>query len=199
MNNDNNEIIQNQLKILQELSSLKKDFNSKIKYDEQKEKTIDKLHNELQIYRNDLYKKLLLPMINDLIHFITRNEKETEYLENFSKEELLQRIKDINDDLKDILYRQGVESYNLENDEFDPKKQKIINTLETDKKELDKKIANHRTPGYEWEGKIIKHENVDIYLYSPPENTQSTENIQKEEEINKNENKENFQEEESNE
>jgi molecular chaperone GrpE len=158
-------IIENQSKILDELMSLKKDFQSKIKYDEQKEITITKLHDELQLYKRDLYKKMLLPVINDLIHFSDRTEKDLEFLVDVPAEKLMERIHDFLDDLRDVLYRQGVEPYKLENDDFDPKKQKIIKTIETNDKELDKKVANHKFYGYEWEEKIIKPESVEVYVY----------------------------------
>ncbi len=162
---NNTEILETQTKILEEITSLKKEFQSKIKYDEQKEKTITKLHDELQIYKRDLYKKLLLPMINDVIQFTNRAEKDFEFLKDATAEKLFERMYDFLDDLRDVLYRQGVEAYKLDGDDFDPKKQKIIKTIETDKKELDKKVAEHKTFGYEWEGKIIKHEGVNLFVY----------------------------------
>ena len=167
---EKNDILENQSKILDEINSLKKEFQSKIKYDEQKEKTITKLHDELQIYKRDLYKKLLLPMINDVIQFTNRAEKDFEFLSDAPAEKLFERMYDFLDDLRDVLYRQGVEAYKLENDDFDPKKQKILKTIETDNKDLDKKVANHKTFGYEWEDKIIKPEGVNVYLYAEPEN-----------------------------
>lgn len=166
MTEENNvESLDAQSKILEEINSLKKEFKSKIKYDEQKEKTITKLHDELQIYKRDLYKKLLLPMINDVIQFTNRAEKDFEFLADANREKLFERMYDFLDDLRDVLYRQGVEAYKLEGDVFDPKKQKILKTIETNSKELDKKVANHKTYGYEWEGKIIKPEGIDIYVY----------------------------------
>ncbi len=161
----NVETLDTQSKILEEINFLKKEFQSKIKYDEQKEKTITKLHDELQLYKRDLYKKLLLPMINDIIQFTNRAEKDFEFLNDAPAEKLFERMYDFLDDLRDVLYRQGVEAYKLEGDDFDPKKQKILKTIETSKNDLDKKVAKHKTYGYEWEGKIIKPEGIDIYVY----------------------------------
>jgi len=166
---NNNLQLENQSKILEELNTLKKEFQSKIKYDEQKEKTITKLHDELQVYKRDLYKKMLLPIINDLIHFTNRSEKDLDFLKDAPADKLLERLHYFLDDVRDVLDRQGVEAFKLESDEFDPKKQKILKTIETDDPSLDKKIANHRLFGYEWEDKIVKHEGVDIYVYTPQE------------------------------
>jgi len=161
--------LENQIKIIEEMNSLKKEFQSKIKYDEQKEKTITKLHDELQIYKRDLYKKMLLPLINDLIHFTIRSEKDMEFLKDVPADKLQERMYDFLDDLRDILERQGVEPFKLDDDDFNPKKQKILKTIDTDKKELDKKVANHKFHGYEWDEKIIKHEMVELYTYIPNE------------------------------
>ena len=153
--------------ILLELRKLNKQFESKIKYDEQKEKTIERLHSELQKYKADLYKKMLLPIVNDLIRFIEREERNLHFLKENppSIGKLIDRFFDLFDDMRDILYNQGIDAYKEEGDIFDPKRQKIIKKIITDDSNKDKKVANHRNWGYEWDGKIIKPEGVDLFIY----------------------------------
>jgi len=161
---DKTEIILNTLKqneIL--LNNINAQFESKLKYDSHKEKIIDKLHEELQKHKEDLYKQMLKPLVLDLIFFIEQNQKRNVFL----------KIKEIDEnieDLKDILEKQGVNSFKLTSDVFDPLKQKIVKTVETDKIELDKKICEHLYYGYEWENKLLKQEGVSVYVYKKNEN-----------------------------
>ncbi len=164
---NNSDIIKSNESIIKELKRLNKQFSSKLKYDEQKDRTIEQLHSELQKYKQDLYKKMLLPMVNDLIHFIEREERDINFLATNppSSEKLLERFFDLFDDMRDILYNQGIDPYKEIDDIFNPKRQKILKKIETGDLEKDKKVANHKTWGYEWEGKIIKAEGVDLYIY----------------------------------
>jgi len=167
----NNDIIKSNESIIKELKRLNKQFSSKLKYDEQKDRTIEQLHSELQKYKQDLYKKMLLPMVNDLIHFIEREERDINFLAANppSSEKLLKRFFDLFDDMRDILYNQGIDPYKEIDDVFNPKRQKILKKIVTGDFKKDKKVANHKTWGYEWEGKIIKAEGVDLYIYKDVE------------------------------
>src|SRR5579863_4500668 len=50
-----------------EMQRLREDFETKVKYDESKERLIDSLHRELQVYREGLHFKILKPVVIDLI------------------------------------------------------------------------------------------------------------------------------------
>ncbi len=67
----NNDTIEIQLNSIQgHLDRLEKEFQSKFKYDQHKEKIIDNLHKEVQEYKADLIKRLLQPIIMDIIYVI---------------------------------------------------------------------------------------------------------------------------------
>src|SRR4051812_8683235 len=53
--------------MLAELRELRERFESKIRYDEVKERQIDALHEELQGYRQGLYQQIMQPVVMDLI------------------------------------------------------------------------------------------------------------------------------------
>src|SRR5437879_2106397 len=53
--------------LLTTMQGLKQDFETKVKYDESKERMIDTLHSELQSYREGLHFKILRPLFIDLI------------------------------------------------------------------------------------------------------------------------------------
>lgn len=156
--------------ILEEITFLNKKFDEKIKYDEWKNTLFDNLHKELQKYRNGIVDKNLESMALDIIQIIdtyqkivdTFTEKEVSE-ENYKK--LLNILMDINIDLHDALYRQGIEPYETDDKIVDVKKQKIIKTINTTNPELNNIIEKKLAPGYEHNGKIIRPERISIYKY----------------------------------
>lgn len=65
--------------------------------------------------------------------------------------------------MEDILYRQNIESYQVDGEEVDVKRQKIIRIVETDDRSRDNLIAERVAEGYEKEGKVIRPERIKIY------------------------------------
>lgn len=152
-----------------QMTKLEKHFESKIKYDKHKENTIDKLHHELQKYKDDLIGKLLRPIFMDIIEVIDDVNKLLKSLEEKGEinnpEKLLKLLKGLPEDLEDKLYRHGVEVVEEMPDVFDPSIQKIIKVLLTNEELLDKQIGEKLKNGYRWEGKLIRHEMVTVYKY----------------------------------
>ena len=73
-------------------------------------------------------------------------------------------------DIEDILYRYGFEAYstNIEDVEFDSKRQRIAKTLTTDDISRDRKIAERLRKGFIYEGNIIRPEMVSVYTFKLP-------------------------------
>jgi len=157
-------------KLEKQFTDLNNDFIVKLQYDQHKEKIIDNLHRELQTYRNDILKKLIQPMIMNIIQMIDDYNKLKNYYEQLNTEEiaplkLLNIITDIPDDLNEILYRQNVEPYHTDQNKFDPNKQRVSKRIQTTDSSLDKIVSKKIRPGYIWEGKIIRPEMVEVYVY----------------------------------
>lgn len=158
-------------KINQSIQEVKEEFDSKVKYDKHKDKIIDELHEELQGYKDDIIHKLLRPVITDIIYNIDNNNKTVQALKEkdaaeIDPQKLMGIIEGQSEDLEDILYRQGVEDFTYVTPEFDPKKQKIIKTVETEDKEKDRTISRSVKKGYMFENRVIRHELVEVYVYS---------------------------------
>ncbi|MGX2958152.1 nucleotide exchange factor GrpE [Peribacillus sp. JNUCC 23] len=156
------------VKLENKLGILGKEFNTKLVVDEGKEKIIDNLHRELQLYKDDQIKDIVKPLINDLILMSDRTRK---IVEGFEKDEelypkkLLRILNDCVQDIEDILYRQGVESFTSDSETFDIKRQQIVKTIKTDDSSKDKKIAEITGKGYEWDGKLLRHEKVNVFVF----------------------------------
>lgn len=153
------------------LHKLNNDFEAKLKYDQHKDKVIDNLHKELQMYKDNSFQERLTPIIMDLILSIDRTGKILKGLpqdEEFKK--FIKVIKESIIDLEDILYKQGVEAYEEEGTSFDSNRQKVVKTVKTNQPELDKQIAERLGKGYERDERIIRKELVTVYVYEAASN-----------------------------
>jgi len=156
--------------IKDQLKELSKTFESKLRYDEHKNKIIDDLHKSLQEYREGLVKKYLHRIVTDIIKIVDDMRKFTShYKDQPASEEtsakLHKYIENIASDLEDLFAWEGVVPFNSEGETFDPSRQRILNKIETDDPEKDKTVAERLRPGYEWDGKIIRPEMVSVYIY----------------------------------
>ncbi|URZ02145.1 nucleotide exchange factor GrpE [Clostridium felsineum] len=154
-----------------QIENLKEEFESKVKYDKHKDDIIDSLHEQLQDYKNDIIGKMIKPLLTDIIYTIDNNNKTCEALKEkdaaeFTKEKVLKVVSGLSEDLEDMLYRQGVEEFTFDFPEFDPKRQKIVKTVETEDKDKDRTVARSIKKGYLLEGKVIRHELVEVYVYN---------------------------------
>lgn len=158
-----------------QLASLSQSFDSKIKYDEHKNKIIDDLHHALQEYRDGLIKKYLHRIVIDVIKIVDDMRKFTSYYDNESHKDettkkILNYIENIASDMEDLFSWEGVMPFTCEGDKFDPSRQRIIQKVETDDPAKNKTIAHRLRPGYEWDGKVIRPEMISAYIYlnEPP-------------------------------
>ncbi|MDZ7830952.1 MAG: nucleotide exchange factor GrpE [Desulfobacterales bacterium] len=155
--------------IEQQLENLADAFESKIKYDEHKNKVIDDLHQSLQDYRNGLLKKYLQRIFTDVIKIIDDARKlighyREQPLSEENNAKLLQYLEDMAQELEDMFAWEGVEAFTTEGDTLEPTRQRVVNKIETDDPLKDKTIAQRLRPGYEWDGKVIRPEIVSIYI-----------------------------------
>jgi molecular chaperone GrpE (heat shock protein) len=153
------------------LGLLAKDFETKLKYDEHKEKIIDMLHRELQEYKQDLLKKLVLSFVLDTIKLADDIRKWIAHFKALDPSQrdpikLFRYLEAIPSDLEDIFHWQGVKPFSSTEGEFDPARQRALKRIPTEDADLDKTIAHSIRPGYEWEGKVIRQEMVAVYIHS---------------------------------
>lgn len=165
-------LLQNSENLLEQVSALNKKFDQKIKTDMHKAEMFDNMHKELTQYKNGLITQVINNILIDIIQIIDINDKNISLFENqdYSEEnyeKIIKILKGISEDLTDVLYRQSVEPYTL--DEIDVKRQKILQVIPTNDISLDRTIAKKIVPGYEKDGKIIRPERISIYKYKESE------------------------------
>lgn len=153
--------------------SLRQLFEQKIFYDEEKDRIIQKLHQELQQHKDDFYGSLIKPILVDLIYFrndVLKLVKHCRNEEGLTVEKLLSLLEGYAEDVGYILEKYDVEIFSMDSDLFTPIKQQIVEIVETQDCELDKAIAERVTQGYSLRGKIIRPEMVKVYKLQQPAN-----------------------------
>ena len=156
--------------INQKLDSLAKTFESKLKYDEHKNKIIDELHQSLQEHRQGLLQKYVqrifmdvLKVVDDIRKFSShynKNQPDDDAMDKF-----LNFLESTASDLEDLFLWEGISSYVCEGNNLEPVRQRVLNKISTDDPTKDKIIAERIRPGYEWNGKILRPEIVSVYVY----------------------------------
>jgi molecular chaperone GrpE (heat shock protein) len=163
--------LQQQLDAIQsQLVQLTDEFQGKLKYDAHKDDIIDRLHQELQEYKQDIVKKHILSIVLDVVKVADDIRKWIVYFRSLDVSQrdpvkLFRYLEAIPSDLEDIFYWQGVRPYSNTEGPFDPARQRTIKKIATDDISKDKTIAKSIRPGYEWEGKVIRQEMVAVYVY----------------------------------
>lgn len=65
--------------------------------------------------------------------------------------------------IEDILYRQGVEPFEVEGDDFDPRRQRAVATVPTDDAARNRTIAARHRKGFRAGDRVIRAEVVSVY------------------------------------
>jgi molecular chaperone GrpE len=156
--------------IKQQLDSLSKAFESKLKYDEHKNKIIDELHQNLQEYRQGLVQKYVNRIFIDVLKVVDDIRKfSAHYINNRGKDEttdkFLNFLESTASDLEDLFSWEGIKPFVCEGSNLDTTRQRVTNKMPTDDPSKDKLIAERIRPGYEWNGKIIRPEIVSVFIY----------------------------------
>jgi molecular chaperone GrpE len=151
------------------IDGLRSTFERELRGEASRERIVDRLHAELQDYKQDLLLKVQRPIFIDLIQLhddvgkmiATRAPAEPPGSGITAFRGLLESIQTA---IEDILYRQGVEPFSLETCEFDPKRQRAISTAPTEDSGLNKTVAARIRKGFVAGEKLIRPELVSVFL-----------------------------------
>jgi molecular chaperone GrpE len=147
------------------LDGLQALFDREIRAEATREKVVDRLHAELQEYKQDLLLKLLRPIFVDLIQLHDDIGKMVDSQAGRDGEvvRLLDVMRGFQQGIEDILYRQGVEPFAGEADTFDPRRQRAVATVPTDDPAANKTVAFRHRKGFQAGDKVIRPEIVSVY------------------------------------
>lgn len=135
-----------------------------------KDEQIDKLHNELQFYKDDHSSKFINQVMKAVIKVRKDMMKRTasQSWEELSVAELKREYEYVLDDLTDLLEQQNIDPYETPAGEpFSAAKHQVRKIFPTDDESLDKTIKESISEGYTKGEKILIVERVDVYQYKP--------------------------------
>ena len=169
-NNENSEKMFEEIKALNEkIANLNDMFLKKIQSMEFEKNVVNDLHKELQGYKDDLYFKLIKPTLMDLIDMKNSFKRGIENFSQKTEAEKMNFLETFIFEIDTILEKNDIEIYetDITNEQnFDVKKQKIVEKIETDKKENHGKVFKVKSNGYIYKGKVISPEKVEVYVYN---------------------------------
>jgi len=149
------------------LDGLQALFEREVRAEATREKVVDRLHAELQEYKQDLLLNVLRPVFVDLIQLHDDIGKMLAAHAHGEGEvgRLLDLMRSYQQAIEDILYRQGVEPYSLEESTFDPRRQRAVATVPTDDPSQVKTIAARHRKGFQTQNgeRIIRPEIVSVF------------------------------------
>ncbi len=162
-----------------QIGELQREFEGKLKYDAHKDEIIDRLHSELQEYKQDIIKKYVLSIVMDVVKVADDIRKWLAYFRSLEVSQrdprkLFRYLEAIPSDLEDVFYWHGVKPFSSQEGSFDPARQRAIKKVPTDDPALDKNVAHSIRPGYEWETKVIRQEMVAVYVYQAEQESLDT-------------------------
>ncbi|QEH37746.1 Protein GrpE [Aquisphaera giovannonii] len=151
----------------QKFSTLQAIFDREVRAETARERVVDRLHAELQEYKQDLLLKVQRPIFIDLIqlHDDIGKMADAQPAEDEARSAAVRgAFESIRTAIEDILYRQGVEPYRNEAEEFDPRRQRAVTTVPTDLPEQTRTVAVRHRPGFQAGDKVIRPEIVSVYM-----------------------------------
>jgi molecular chaperone GrpE len=151
------------------LEALETRFDREIRAESTREKVVDRLHAELQEYKQDLLLNTLRPVFIDLIQLHDDIGKVAVAGDESPEEvrRLVVLMEGFQQGIEDILYRQGVEPFRVEGDAFDPRRQRAVSTVPTDDPGRAKSVASRLRKGFQSAEKVIRPEIVSVFAYKP--------------------------------
>src|SRR4051794_32077696 len=125
------------------LDGLQALFDRENRAEATREKVVDRLHAELQEYKQGLILGILRPVFVDLIQLHDDIGKMVSARREAVGDaaQLVELMRGYQQGIEDILYRQGVEPFESEGDAFDPRRQRALSTVSTDVPDRNKRVA----------------------------------------------------------
>lgn len=163
-----------------DFDALAEAFERRAAQDTFREQQVRTLHQELQQYRRDLVEQTARPLINGMIQIhddagtVLRALAE-EPPEELTTDRLLGLLESFHKGIEIVLAQNGIDAYSEPGDEFDPRRQKIIDTVPTTDEQQCGHVADHVRSGFERGDRILLKERVAIYSQqAPPPGTKDT-------------------------
>lgn len=156
------EMVSAQVKLSEQIKAL---LEERLSYDATKEKTIDKINEELKTYKDNFFFQLQKPIFIELIMLydsLERTLNSMETTEDLSKEQITEWLQALKDELLEILYRRDIMPFDEHPDVLDYKLHKTVKTVPTSEESENNKVEKVIKAGFRWNDKVLRPEEVII-------------------------------------
>ncbi|MEO3785240.1 nucleotide exchange factor GrpE [Actinocorallia sp. B10E7] len=150
--------------VVTELRRLREAFDAKIRYDETRERHVQAMSEELAQHRQDLYRSVMRPVLTDLVALYDDLTQVIEATDASGASLALFR-----DSVEQILERNGVQRFIVEGDGIDRSLQRVLSTVATSDRELDRKVAVRLRAGFADGDRVLRPEWVSAYRFAKPQ------------------------------
>lgn len=156
------------------LKDIKAEMASRASYDAAKEKAIDKLSEELKLYRDNFIFQSQKPVFVELIMLYDNLAQTLNLLEGSQAPAadtcltVKNNLSNIKEELLEILYRRDVTPFVEHPETLDYKLHKTVGTVTTGIEGENNKVEAIRKTGFRWNDKVIRPEEVVIKKYRKP-------------------------------
>ena len=156
------------------LKDIKAELASRASYDAAKEKAIDKLSEELKLYRDNFIFQSQKPVFVELIMLYDNLAQTLNLLEDSQPHDadtcltVKNNLRNIKEELLEILYRRDVTPFVDHPETLDYKLHKTVGTVTTGVEGENNKVEAIRKTGFCWNDKVIRPEEVVIKKYRKP-------------------------------
>ncbi|HEY0460095.1 MAG TPA: nucleotide exchange factor GrpE [Pyrinomonadaceae bacterium] len=146
----------------------------------ERERIIDRLHQENQQLKQGELEQAIMPVWRDLIRlFDDLKQTANRYVEReeLQKQSIVKDFECYRDIVEDILYRYGVERYTAESGvPFNSKEHKALGVVETSESVNDKTLARVLRDGFKTENRNIRFLEVEVFRFNSISQEQNQEN-----------------------
>lgn len=137
----------------------------------ERERIVDRLHQENQQLRAGEIWQALAPVLRDLIRLYDDLEQTAQRYEDPLEQEAKEagrEFQSFRDTIEDILYRHGVERYlAAEGTPFNSKEQRALGVVPTPDENLDRTIARVVRAGFRAETRIVRLLEAEVFRFTP--------------------------------
>lgn len=158
----------------QEIVQLRKDLESRWKDDRIREEQIAVMQKELEAHRQGLVERLLNPLVDGIIRIHDDTSRlmaqvDGKDTERWNHDRFLKWIHGFQSDLEEILENSGIHTFEEPVTTYEPTRQHAVRTQGTDDANAHRQIVERICPGFERLGRIIRKEQVVVYVHHQAE------------------------------
>ena len=165
-------------KLTEQIAGLGGLFESKILRTQHEEKIVDRMHKELQKYKEDMYSQLVRPILLDIIEIrdsILRISAAHHIKPEGERSIPLKTFEMYASDVQEILEKNNIEIFKSEvGSDLTPVRHRVIKKIPSPEENLHGKLAESLSDGYTYMERIITPEKVAVYIYEPQLNQKET-------------------------